>query len=44
MGADSVQLSFATMQALEALINQTTVSGDRYDAQASGEVDTEAFA
>jgi aryl-alcohol dehydrogenase-like predicted oxidoreductase len=44
MGANSVQLSVATMQALEALINQTTVSGDRYDAQASGEVDTEAFA
>jgi aryl-alcohol dehydrogenase-like predicted oxidoreductase len=44
MGANSVQLSLATMQALEALINQTTVSGDRYDAQASGEVDTEVFA
>lgn len=42
-GADAVQLSAATMAALEALINQHTVSGARYDAQASSEVDTEAF-
>jgi hypothetical protein len=29
------------MDALEALINQSTVSGERYDPQASSEVDTE---
>jgi aryl-alcohol dehydrogenase-like predicted oxidoreductase len=43
MGANSVKLSSRTMQALDVLINQTTVSGNRYDAQASSEVDTEAF-
>jgi hypothetical protein len=31
------------MSALEALINQSTVVGARYDAQATQEVDTEAF-
>jgi aryl-alcohol dehydrogenase-like predicted oxidoreductase len=41
--ADSVQLSTAVMDELDALINQSSVSGERYDAQASGEVDTEAF-
>jgi aryl-alcohol dehydrogenase-like predicted oxidoreductase len=41
--ADSVQLSTGVMAELEALINQSSVSGARYDAQASGEVDTEAF-
>jgi aryl-alcohol dehydrogenase-like predicted oxidoreductase len=43
-GADTVQLSAATLEALEALINQHTVVGARYDAQATSEVDTEAFA
>ena len=28
---------------LDALINQKTVSGPRYDVQATGEVDTEDF-
>jgi aryl-alcohol dehydrogenase-like predicted oxidoreductase len=41
--ADSVQLSAAVMAELEALINQSTVSGARYDAQATSEVDTEAY-
>ena len=41
--ADSVVLDSTVMQALDALINQSTVSGERYDAQASSEVDTERF-
>jgi hypothetical protein len=28
---------------LEALINPTTIQGDRYNAQANSEVDTEVF-
>jgi hypothetical protein len=36
-------LDAEVMVALEALINQRTVSGARYDAQATSEVDTEAF-
>jgi aryl-alcohol dehydrogenase-like predicted oxidoreductase len=40
--ADSVALDAKVMQALDALINQSTVSGERYDAQASSEVDTES--
>jgi aryl-alcohol dehydrogenase-like predicted oxidoreductase len=44
MGANSVQLSAAMMAKLEALINQRTVKGNRYDAQARSEVDTEEFA
>ncbi len=43
LSAAQVQLSLDTMAALEALINQTTVSGARYNEQASGEVDTETF-
>lgn len=39
--AASVRLDAATLQALDALINAQTVSGERYDAQASAEVDTE---
>jgi aryl-alcohol dehydrogenase-like predicted oxidoreductase len=39
--ADTVVLDIKVVQALEALINQNTVSGERYDAQASSEVDTE---
>jgi aryl-alcohol dehydrogenase-like predicted oxidoreductase len=42
-GADSVQLSAAVMAELDVLINQSTVTGARYDAQATSEVDTEAF-
>ncbi len=39
-----VKLDKAFMARLEALINQTTVAGDRYNAQANSEVDTETFA
>jgi len=42
-GADAVVLSAEVMNAVDALINQTTVVGPRYDAQATSEVDTEAF-
>jgi aryl-alcohol dehydrogenase-like predicted oxidoreductase len=41
--ADAVHLGAEVMSALEALINQSTVVGARYDAQATQEVDTEAF-
>ncbi len=44
LGADQVMLSADLMDRLETLINQQTVSGDRYNAQANSEVDTEAFA
>jgi aryl-alcohol dehydrogenase-like predicted oxidoreductase len=44
MGANQIRLSEEIMQALDALINQSTVHGNRYDAQASSEVDTENFA
>jgi hypothetical protein len=43
MGAYSVKLSNAVMIELEALINQNTVHGNRYDLQAQGEVDTESY-
>ncbi|PIT73475.1 aldo/keto reductase [Limnohabitans sp. G3-2] len=39
-----VKLDVAVMARLEALINQNTVAGDRYNAQANSEVDTETFA
>ena len=42
--AASIVLSLEVRQCLEALINQSTVSGPRYDAQATSEVDTEEFA
>jgi aryl-alcohol dehydrogenase-like predicted oxidoreductase len=42
--ADNVVLSTDVMQQLEGLINNSTVHGPRYDAQATGEVDTEQFA
>jgi len=41
--AASVQLSADVMARLEALINPTTVSGNRYNEQANREVDTEVF-
>ena len=44
MGASQVTLSDAVVQKLDALINQHTVKGGRYDAQAESEVDTETFA
>mgnify|MGYP006199920721 FL=1 len=43
-GADGVKLDATVMQRLDALINQRTVSGDRYNEQANREVDTEVFA
>ncbi|NCT96056.1 MAG: aldo/keto reductase [Comamonadaceae bacterium] len=42
--ADGVRLSADVMQRLEALINQHTVSGNRYSEQSNREVDTEVFA
>ena len=44
LGAVDVRLDADLMARLEALINQQTVSGDRYNAQANREVDTETFA
>lgn len=41
--ATQVQLSLDTIAAVDALINQNTVTGARYNEQASGEVDTETF-
>ena len=43
MAAVDVRLTTAQMQRLETLINQHTVKGDRYNAQANSEVDTEVF-
>ena len=44
LGAASVKLDAATLAQLDALINQQTVSGNRYNEQANREVDTEVFA
>ena len=44
LAAVDVTLDAALMARLDALINQNTVSGDRYNAQANSEVDTEVFA
>ena len=41
--AADVRLDAATLASLEQLINQQTVSGDRYNEQANREVDTETF-
>lgn len=41
--ADGVVLDQRAMAAVEAMINQASVSGARYDAQATREVDTEAY-
>lgn len=43
MAAVNLRLTPDQMQRLEALINQDTVKGDRYNAQANSEVDTEVF-
>ena len=43
LGATDVLLSADMMQRAEALINQNTVAGARYNAQATSEVDTETF-
>jgi len=42
--ADEVHLSADVLSRLDSLINQSTVTGNRYDAQAQSEVDTEFFA
>ena len=44
LAADQISLSPETLAALEDLINERTVSGSRYNAQANSEVDTEVFA
>ena len=44
LGAADVKLDAAVMARLDAHINQHTVHGDRYNAQANSEVDTEVFA
>ncbi|AOW14126.1 aldo/keto reductase [Hydrogenophaga crassostreae] len=44
LGAADVALSADVMARLDALINQHTVVGSRYNAQGNSEVDTEAFA
>ena len=43
LAAVDVQLDASLMARLDALINQRTVAGDRYNAQANSEVDTEVF-
>jgi len=43
LGAAKVQLSADVVARVEALINQQTVSGPRYNPQGTGEVDTESF-
>jgi hypothetical protein len=39
----NIQLGSDMMAKLEALINEKTVHGSRYNAQANSEVDTEVF-
>jgi Fe2+ or Zn2+ uptake regulation protein len=43
LASQSVRLTQQQMQALDALINQHTVSGERYNPLNSQEVDTETF-
>ena len=43
LAASSLRLSEAVMQKLDALINNQTVSGQRYNPQNASEVDTEDF-
>ena len=43
LGASRVSLAPDVLTRLDGLINQQTVHGARYGAQASGEVDTESF-
>jgi aryl-alcohol dehydrogenase-like predicted oxidoreductase len=43
LGAVDVKLDATTLATLDALINQQTVSGNRYNEQANREVDTEAY-
>ena len=43
LGAVNVKLGPEVMVRMEALINENTVAGNRYNAQANSEVDTEVF-
>ena len=43
LGAVDVRLDAATMAQLDALINERTVVGSRYNALSASEVDTETF-
>ena len=43
LGAVNVQLGADVLARLDALINQNTVAGDRYNVQSNSEVDTEVF-
>jgi aryl-alcohol dehydrogenase-like predicted oxidoreductase len=43
LGAAQVQLPVDVLVALDALINERTVQGSRYNAQGNSEVDTEVF-
>jgi hypothetical protein len=43
LAAVDVKLDAGLLARLDALINQRTVAGDRYNAQANSEVDTEVF-
>ena len=43
LAAVNVTLSPAVMTKLDAVINEKTVTGGRYNAQSQGEVDTEQF-
>jgi aryl-alcohol dehydrogenase-like predicted oxidoreductase len=44
LGAADVRLDAGTLARLDALINERTVTGERYNAQNASEVDTETFA
>jgi hypothetical protein len=44
IGASDVKLSTDLIAKLDALINEKTVQGNRYNAQSNSEVDTENFA
>jgi len=43
LAAVDVKLDAGLLARLDALINQRTVAGDRYNAQSNSEVDTEVF-
>ncbi|NDP38809.1 MAG: aldo/keto reductase [Rhodoferax sp.] len=43
LGAVTVSLSAATLKRLDALINQSTVAGSRYNAQGNRDAETEVF-
>jgi aryl-alcohol dehydrogenase-like predicted oxidoreductase len=43
VGASDIHLSADVIKQLESLINEKTVLGNRYSAQANAEVDTEIY-